>query len=296
MHPPRYSPLRPLALLAALVLLPALALAGGGSIDPQDIVGWARAELPFAQQRGYTAQVVGTYTSAAAIAEEGIHASPLANGETLRLGKEADPVDPSRAALAFQLGNGDPKTSGSKRSELSFAKNIEMDRVYWAAFQVYVRDWGNEASEGLFGMQMHSGDNSRGLSPSFGLQFNGPRTFRIETRWSASPNPTRRNSRYIKHGDFPIPFARWADIVIRFKHNTSGNGFLQAWMDGQQIVDYKGSLGFNTPGYKDYAKFGLYNWGTFKTPRKVLLRSPTVVLDPTGRKYDVATLRAHIGR
>ena len=295
MHSPRYSPLRPLALLAALVLLPALAQAGG-AIDPEDIVGWARAELPFAQQRGYTAQVVGTYTSAAAIAEQGIHAGPLANGETLRLGKAADPVDPRRMALAFQLGNGDPKTSGAKRSELSFAKTIEMDRVYWAAFQVYVHDWGREASGGLFGMQLHSGDNSRGLSPSFGIYMSGARHFRIETRYSSSPDPRRRNSVTVKHRDHPIPFGRWVDFVFRFKHNTQNQGFLQAWMDGEPIVDYRGSLGFHTPGYKDYAKFGLYNWGSFKTPRKVLLRAPTVVLDPSGRKYDVATLRAHIGR
>jgi hypothetical protein len=31
------------------------------------------------------------------------------------------------------------------------------------------------------------------------------------------------------------------------------------------------------------------------TPRKVLLREPTIVLDPTGTKYSPEQLRAHVG-
>ena len=270
--------------------------AAAGIVQPADIVGWAHADVPFVQQGGYAAQVVGTHTVAGSIPEGGIHSGALPNGETLRLGKVADPTNSTRKAFAFQLGNGDPHTSGSKRSELSFFPTIEMNRVYWVAVRVLVHDWGNEPSGGLFGTQMHSGDNSRGLSPSFGIYMTGARHFRIETRYSASVDPRSSNSVTVKHGDHAIPFGRWADFVFKFKHNTSGQGLLQAWVDGRQVVDYKGSLGFNTPGYKDYAKFGLYNWGSFSAPRKVLLRSPTVVLDPTGSKYNAATLRAHINR
>ena len=63
------------------------------------------------------------------------------------------------------------------------------------------------------------------------------------------------------------------------------------------IADYKGSLGYNT-GYTDYAKFGYYNWTASamgSTPRKVLLREPTIVNDPTGQKYSPEQLRAHVG-
>jgi hypothetical protein len=171
-----------------------------------------------------------------------------------------------------------------------------MNKVYWVAFRAYVRDWGDESSEGLFGTQIHSGDNSRGLSPSFAVNMSGARNFRIESRYSSSTSPSQSNSITTRHGDHPIKFGQWMDFVIKFKHNTSGNGFLQAWVDGQQIVDYKGSLGFNTPGYKDYFKFGLYNWMRYSNPRKVMLHNPTGVLDPTGNKYDAASLRAHINK
>jgi hypothetical protein len=267
--------------------------APAGKIDSADIIGWASGDVPFTQQSGYSTQVLGTYTQANKIPEAGIHGSTLPNGETLRLGKETDPKNSARKALSFQLSYSDPNTSGSKRSELSFPHTMEMNKVYWIAYRVYVRDWSSESSAGLFGTQLHSGDNSRGLSPSFGIYMSGASSYRVETRYSTSSSPSPSNSITNKHGDRPIKFGQWMDFVIKFKHNTSGNGFLQAWVDGEQIVDYKGNLGFNT-SYKDYAKFGLYNWASFSKPRKVMLHKPTVVLDPTGSKYDAATLRAYV--
>jgi hypothetical protein len=267
---------------------------GSSTLDAADIIGSARGDVPFSNQKGYSSQVLGTHTSVSSIPEAGIHGGTLSNGETLRMGKETDPLNSAKKALSFQLSYSDPNTSGSKRSEISFSPNVEMNKVYWVAFRAYVRDWGSESSEGLFGTQLHSGDNSRGLSPSFGIYMSGARNFRVETRYSTASSPSSSNSITQKHGDHPIKFGQWVDFVIKFKHNTSGQGFLQAWVDGTQIVDYKGNLGFNTPGYKDYFKFGLYNWASFKTPRKVMLHAPTMVLDPTGSKYNAAALRAHV--
>ena len=82
--------------------------------------------------------------------------------------------------------------------------------------------------------------------------------------------------------------------MFKFRHNTNGNGFLQVWMDGEQIVNHHGSLGFNTPGYNNYAKFGYYNWSDAamaSNPRKVLLRSPTIVADPSGSTYNAEQVR-----
>jgi hypothetical protein len=65
-------------------------------------------------------------------------------------------------------------------------------------------------------------------------------------------------------------------------------------MDGNLIVDHQGNLGFNTPGYLDYVKWGYYNWsgsGFSTTSRKVRLRNPTIVADPTGSKYTAADVR-----
>ena len=270
-----------LAFLLALAIAPA---AAAGGIDASDIIGQASGELPFARQSGYFGQVLGTHPPVASIPEEGIHGPPLPNGETLRLGKE-------EGALLFQLGPDDRPTSGSRRTEISFKPGIEMDKVYWVAFRMNVFDWGNDASQGLLGTQVHSGDNARRLSPSFGLYFTG-RDMRIEARYSTSATPSPGNSVTLKYAGQAMPFGRWVDMVFRFRHNTSGNGLLEVWMNGKRIVNHQGNLGFNTPGYKDYVKFGVYNWARFSTPRKLLLRSPTVILDPTGNKYDERLVRA----
>jgi hypothetical protein len=270
------------------------------AISASDIIGEAREDRAFAQQKGYTGQVLGKYPEPAAIPESGIHGAKLPNGETLRLGKVTDPRNAARKALAFQLHPNDPSTSGSKRSELGFGKTIERNKVYWVAFRVFVPDWGSLPSNdvSIFGTQLHSGDNRRGLSPSFSLVANGNgRSFQVYTLYSTASSPTQSSTTTIKHASTPMPFGRWADFVFKFRQNTSGAGFLHAWMDGKQIVNYTGHLGFNTPGFNDYMKFGYYNWSAgFKSSRKVLLHKPTIVLDPTGSKYTAAALRAHVNK
>ena len=270
-------------------------------VASSDIITRASADVAFAEQSGYTAQVIGTYTSAPSIPESGINGTTLPNGETLRMGKVIDPNNSLRKSLAFQVIGSDPTTSGGKRAELSISPNIEMNKVYWIVFSAYIYDWGTLASSdnALFGTQMHTGDNSAGVGgPSFGLyttQYG--RYFRVQARYSTSSDPTSSNSVSVKFAEYPIPFGQWTDFVLKFKHNTSGNGFLQVWMNGQQIANYQGSLGYNT-GYKDYAKFGYYNWTASSmngTARKVLLRSPTIVSDPTGQTYSFEQIKALLG-
>ena len=273
----------------------------GGTINSADILGSASSEIPFAQQSGYGGQVLGQYPSPSQIPETtGIEGSLLPNGERIRLGKQADPANSSKKALVFQLAPTDPDTSGNPRAEISFSKTIEYNKVYWVAMRAYVHDWGSLASNdvSVFGTQLHSGDNSRGLSPSFSLiANNGGRTFQVYAVTSTSSSPSQSNSVTTRYSVGSIPFGRWVDFVFKFRHNVSGNGLLQVWMDGQQIVNHTGNLGFNTPGYNDYAKFGYYNWSAgFNSPRKVMLKAPTIVRDPTGSTYTAADLRAHINK
>ena len=88
---------------------------GIGVIAAADVLGLADANIPFAQQYGYNAQVIGQFPDAKEIPETGINYTALPNGETLRLGKVADPLNPNSKVFAFQLAPGDPTTSGSKR-------------------------------------------------------------------------------------------------------------------------------------------------------------------------------------
>jgi hypothetical protein len=262
---------------------------GTGSIDAADILGRAMANAPFSQQSGYTAQAIGTHTSASSIPESGINGTMLSNGEKLRLGKETDPVNSLRKAFTFQLSPNDPLTSSSHRSELRMANNIEFNKTYWAAFSVFVRDWGtlNSSDQSSVGVQMHSGDDSSGYSPAFALVTSGNgRNFQVQAR-SVMSSTTQR------FADRPIPFGKWLDVVIKFKQNVNGAGLLQVWYDGEQVVNYTGNLGYPVNA-KDYFKFGYYNWSSFNSTRKLMIRAPIVVADPTGSKYSASTLRAYV--
>jgi hypothetical protein len=279
-----------------LLALCFLAQAAHAAIDPTDILGQAQADVPFVKQSGWEVQILGKYPDPKIIPESGIHGAPLANQETLRFGKVDDPAQPGRKALAFQLSPDDPVTAGSKRTEIAFMPNIEPEHVYWIAFSLYIYDWGSlpRGDESLFGTQVHSGDNSRGLSPSFTIGSFRSNTFVVAVQYSTSSDPTPRNTVSRKYPEMPIPFGRWTDFVFKFRHSQGGDGFLQGWMDGREIVDYQGPLGFNTPKHKDYAKFGYYNWSSFGSSRKVLLRSPLLVSDPAGSKYRESDLRAFV--
>ena len=269
-----------------------------GAVDPADVMGTAQAETPFAQQSGYNTQILGQYINAPSIPETGMHAFTLSNGETLRFGKHADPLDSTRRVLAFQVDPDDVTTSGAKRAELKFGNNIEMDRVYWAALSVYVYDWGSlsTADDALFGMQQHNGSPAD-LSPNISIVTAGTgRSFQIMALGSSSSSPSYGNTVSVRSPERPIPFGRWSDFVFKFKLNTSGAGFVQVWQDGTLIFTHQGLLGYITPGYKDFFKFGYYNWSgsSFASTRKVLLRSPVIVADPTGSKYQPEDLRAYV--
>src|SRR5688572_6771684 len=268
---------------------------GTGAIDAADILYQAQAAVPFSQQSGYNTQVINTYLAANQIPESGIHGSVLPNGETMRLGKQTDPRDSSRKALAFQLAPNDPTTSGSHRAEIKFPENIQNDRVYWAAFRHYVKDWGSFSTSdvAMIAMQLHGG-NVSGLSPAIAIYSRGGRSFWIDARGSTSSTPGQSNSVSVKSAERPIQFGRWVDFVVKFKLNTSGNGFVQVWMDGTQTFNHQGTVGYNSGSVRPYFKFGYYNWTSFSTPRKVLLRSPLMVADPTGSKYTPETLRQYV--
>jgi hypothetical protein len=274
---------------------------GGGTASPissADIMTMATADQVFSTQPDVVVDVLGSTVWLTSIPESGRHGTMLSNGETLRFGKENDPAVIGRKAMTFQLVNTDPNTGGSKRTEIAFPRELEMNKVYWLAVSVMVDDWGtlSTSDNSLFGFQVHSG-TKLDLSPQLTLltSKNG-RHFRVMTRWSTSSTPTMSNSVSAYYAEQPIPFGQWMDFVIKFKQNTQGQGFAQVYMNGQLIADHKGNLGYDTPGFKDFVKWGYYNWtSSFNSVRKVRLRSPMIVADPTGSKYRMEDFQAVLG-
>jgi hypothetical protein len=261
----------------------------GGTIDAADVLATSLSDTLFSQQSGYNGQVLGTYPAVQTIPESGIHGSVMSNGESLRMGKQADPANSARKALVFALAPNDPLTSASKRSEFKYPNNIDFGSTYWAAFRLFVPDWGTLSSTDMavFGTQLHtSATGSDTCLPAFSMTaVEQGRKFRIHARGT---NEGGRTDLVV----LPIPFGRWADFVFKFRQGTGSDGLLQVWMDGQQIATYAGPLGCKTAS-KDYIKFGYYNYSAgFNTPRKLLMRQIVLVRDPTGSKYSPTALRS----
>jgi len=260
---------------------------GGGAINAADVMGRSLGDAPFSSQSRWSTQVMNKFMGAASVPESGIHGSVLPNGESLRFGKVRDPLNSARQALQFQLHPSDPTTSGSKRAEIRFPKELAFDKTYWTAFKMFIPDWGTLASTdtAVFGMQLHSGLASAGHPPSVGMTaINNGRNMRIRVQGSG----TTRD--YIQ----PIPFGRWVDMVFKIRQSTGSSGVMQAWMDGVQVANYAGPWGYKTAEL-DYFKYGYYNYSSgFNSARKVLIRSAIVVADPSGNTYSADTLRAAV--
>jgi len=271
-----------------------------GAIDAADIIQSVRADTPFSSQVNWWGQAVNTYPYVTSIPETGIQYTQLSNGDTLRLGKVADPMNSVKRVMHFEVAPTDPLTSNNHRVEITTKPSVGYEKVYWVALSVFVHDWGTLSTSdvALFGTQLHPGYPGD-VSPSIQLDTVGDgRSFIVAARYSTSLTPNQSNSVSVKSTPMAIPFGRWMDVVIKFKQNITGAGFMQAYVDGNLVFDYKGNLGFKSDGtYTDYFKFGYYNWtSAMNSSRKILLRNPVVVADPTGSKYSPATLRSYINQ
>jgi len=207
---------------------------------------------------------------------------------------------------------GDPNTSGSRRGEFAFDSTVEWNKIYWVAVRVYVYDWGTAGAganndDALFGTQLHSGDNSLGLSPSFGIYEENGRQLRIHARThnNLSLPPAQNNQKTTKYplaGPIDLPFGEWVEFVFKFRHSLT-NGFMQAWMNGTLIADHQGAFGFDS-GMNDYVKYGYYNWVNANfdasgVPRKVLLHSPLLIKGfdtSSSDKYTLGDVRTYLNQ
>lgn len=69
----------------------------------------------------------------------------------------------------------------------------------------------------------------------------------------------------------PTPLDRWIDFVFHVQWGPTGGGFVEVWMDGEQVVDeHDVKIGFNDE-FGPYAGFGIYKWpGDSEHERRVI--------------------------
>jgi hypothetical protein len=96
------------------------------------------------------------------------------------------------------------------------------------------------------------------------------------------------------------PANEWVTVVTQALVSTQSarEPFVKTWLNGKQIVNYIGPVGYNQPTVHSYAKHGIYHWvdnfnpWEMAQPTRVLhLKDPVLIRDPLF-KYEQATVKA----
>jgi hypothetical protein len=178
------------------------------------------------------------------------------------------PVYEGKQAARFELRDSDPENNNGTRTELSFPgpdNTTRPDR--WYAFAVYFPrdDYDNDTSDEVI-CQWHQGGKA---TPSLCIR---TKADRIHLRIKGNIDSKER----IDLG--AIERNGWQYYVIHVKHSSGGDGLVELWRNGVQLVNYVGanmydlSSGvFHTPKWK----LGIYkaDWNgssVTKTHKRVL--------------------------
>ncbi|HWJ58068.1 MAG TPA: heparin lyase I family protein [Sphingomicrobium sp.] len=143
-------------------------------------------------------------------------------------------------------GGNDP--SSKRRSEIHDKQHLLQNGVeYWGAATFLDHAYSDLAGmkaqkSGGSHMQMHM---PNGGSPAFAFRRFG------DGQWGITTNPGGNVKRYRQPLSFDVPH----DVVYRFVPHPS-NGQLDVWLDGQQVLSYRGAIGGSENGY--YPCYGLY--------------------------------------
>ncbi len=234
---------------------------------------------------------------------------PLFDGSgAFRAGVVADPDKPN--ALAFELSvmpdDGDVSGIGTKRCEIALgwteyaypskvpvrSATLPRNQDFWWGIRFRLDDWRATNDRQVIFQWLPGGGLKTG--PMLTLQTQGERMWlAIQHDYGPAPSAatlTKVNA-WTMNGWLP---KHWYTAIIhaRIDDVEPGNGHLALWLDGRQVLDYRGPIGFAGARSLDYAKFGLYHWThnnawDMTAPRRTAwYKGPALIVDRGA--YDVA--------
>jgi Ca2+-binding RTX toxin-like protein len=207
--------------------------------------------------------------------------------------------------MRFELRSGDHwanDRSGVERSEIASYKKLDIGKTYTVSYKFMVEPGQPNSADWLVLGQLHSTEDSydSGVSPPSGINLIGER-MEIHVRWST---PARTDWSNVKTKSLytdaqNIKRGHWYDIKMTVKFDPFGNGILDIWRDGDQLVNYRGPLGYNDK-IGPYWKHGVYreasresiavNYSDFSLKEGAAAQPPAPPLPPapTGTKHGTA--------
>ena len=174
--------------------------------------------------------------------------------------------------LRFEIRNGDiweNHGSNSFRTEISTHEFPPMKSEKWYKFSIFLpNDFPIEDNRLVLAQwwaktKKHLGEVSR--SPILQLRFTEGKLAILLRRY---PDKVVLNDEnYIQSKLFvtnKFELGKWHDFVFRVKWSPTDDGFIQAWWNGNSIIDYKGKSE-NQDEVGPVFKFGLYRDDSLKT-------------------------------
>jgi hypothetical protein len=166
-----------------------------------------------------------------------------------------DPTGSDRDVLAITLRAGDMADSAgtTERAELSEASHLHLPTGtdVWYGFSLYLPpDFPVVDRRLVLGQwKQGCGDCTADHSPGIANRYrNGVFSITIQ-------NADRRVVLFEEKADIR---GRWNHLVYHLKLTPSPDGFLRAWLNGRQVTDYQGPVGYPDDLDRVYFKIGLY--------------------------------------
>jgi hypothetical protein len=165
--------------------------------------------------------------------------------------------------MRFEVRGGDPSVyaaSGTQRSEVSSGKSFDFNQTYTISYKFMIEPGARNTADWLVMGQTHASEDPGDYSgpPPFAVELVGEK-MRIVGRYSKDAVTTAANTTFVNmyQDSADIQRGHWYDMKITMRFDPSGNGQLDVWRDGVQVVDYSGALGFNDQR-GPYWKNGVY--------------------------------------
>jgi lysophospholipase L1-like esterase len=146
-----------------------------------------------------------------------------------------------------------PKERSEFEGQQRFGGGIDI----WVSYSMLIEDGPVSTAKSAILGQFHHVDTDIGTTAPYSVWLNRGDRLSVET-WSSPENPLMHNpmgpSVTLYESD-PIARNRWYQFVHRVRFGPDGSGVAQLWIDGAQVANYSGRLGYVG---RYYWKFGIY--------------------------------------
>jgi hypothetical protein len=170
-------------------------------------------------------------------------------------------TEPDTNTLQFSVHSGDHwsttgwsdlvNDAGAERSEIAFSPNYTQGTQINVGYQLMVQPGSANTASWLLLNQMHATTEG---PPPFAVYMDGEH-MEVILRYKA-PGQTTYKEVVAYRDPNPIVRGHSYDMNIQVNFDPSGNGYLNVWRDGVEIVKYQGAIGFAGAAY--YWKEGIY--------------------------------------